>query len=492
MSRVRGFRLRCTAHTLGRIRKEIINNYQESSGSEAMPIKKELFLKQFSQQALDERISLFIGAGGSCDAGYPNWVSLFTPFAKDLGTTIDESTDYYRLAQYYSNKFGQAELRKRINERINKNNFESPLLEELIDIGFTNVWTTNFDNIIELNYQKRNILTNKVFRDSDLSNIDINRRINIFKMNGDVTNLEGIVATQSDYERYSDTHRIMLMFFKKELISSTFLFIGYSFTDHLVLNCLGEITRYLGDSATYHYTIMKNDQKNPYFEHFIEDIEQRYHMRVLLVDEYRDIPNVLTELNKRIRNKRVFVSGAFTSCMTEIEEYSHNLSRNLTSHLLKNDYRIVNGIGSRFGTHLIGYANEHLAKNGIKDIEKYLIVKPFVGHGEKSLEEKKSTREEVISKCGAAIFVFGEVDGNSVNTKSGVLEEFEIACAQHKTIIPISYPDMISQEIWQKVKCNLTRYPYLEGKIDLLTSIESTDVISNIIIHILDSMHEVR
>lgn len=54
-----------------------------------MPIDKEQFLKQFVKQALDERISLFLGAGGSCDAGYPNWADLFAPFARDLGTPIN-------------------------------------------------------------------------------------------------------------------------------------------------------------------------------------------------------------------------------------------------------------------------------------------------------------------------------------------------------------------------------------------------------------------
>lgn len=455
-----------------------------------MPIDKEQFLKQFVKQALDERISLFLGAGGSCDAGYPNWADLFAPFARDLGTPINESTDYYRLAQYYSNSFGPGELRKRINERINRNNFESQLLEELIDIGFTNVWTTNFDNAIELNYQKRDILTNKVFRDSDFSNIDINKRINIFKMNGDVTNLEGIVATQSDYEKYADTHRIMLMFFKRELISSTFLFIGYSFTDHLVLDCLSEITRYLGYSATYHYTIMKNNPKDPYFKHFVEDIEQRYHIRVLLVDDYKDIQIILNELNSRIRSKRVFVSGAFSSFTSKIEEYSHNLSRNLASSLLENDYRIVNGIGRRFGTHLIGYANEYLAKQGVKDIEKHLIVKPFVGNTQGAAEEKYRSRKKVIGQCGTAIFVFGEMSENSSATKSGVMEEFEIACEQHKTIIPIAYPGMVSEIIWEKVKGELTRYPYLEGRIDLLTSVQSPEFLSQIIIQILDSVQE--
>lgn len=77
-----------------------------------MPMEKEHFLEQFSKQALDERISLFLGAGGSCDAGYPTWSSLFEPLAKELKTTIDSSTDYYLLAQYYANTFGRTELRK--------------------------------------------------------------------------------------------------------------------------------------------------------------------------------------------------------------------------------------------------------------------------------------------------------------------------------------------------------------------------------------------
>lgn len=456
-----------------------------------MPIEKEQFIKQFAKQALDDRISLFLGAGGSCDAGYPNWADLFTPLAKELGTPISESTDYYKLAQYYANSFGSTELRKGINERINRNRFESPLLEELVDIGFTNVWTTNFDNAIELNYHKRGILTNKVFRDSDFSNIELNKRINIFKMNGDVTNLEGIVATQDDYERYADTHQVTLMFFKRELISSTFLFIGYSFTDHLVLECISEITRYLG-VAPHHYTIMKNDPKNPYFKHFVEDMEQRYHIRVLLVENYSDIPIILSELNERIRKKKVFISGAFSSYETKIEKFSHEFSRNLTASLFDNDYRIINGIGRRFGTHLIGYANEYLVKMGLKDIEKYLIIKPFVGNKEDSAEKKKRLRENVIGQCGTAIFVFGETDGNSVNTKSGVLEEFDIACKLHKVIIPISYPNMISEEIWKIIKDNITEYPYLEKSIDLLMSTESAEQISKLIVHIIDSVQEAK
>lgn len=453
-----------------------------------MPISKNQFLTQFSKQALDERISLFLGAGGSRDAGYPNWADLFSPFAKELGVPLNEATDYYHLAQYYSNTYGTSELRKRINDRINRNRSKSPLLNELVNVGFSNVWTTNFDNAIELTYQDQGNLINKVFRDSDFSNIEINKRINIIKMNGDITNLEGIVATQSDYEKYMDTHRIMLMFFKRELISSTFLFIGYSFTDHLVLECLSEINRYLGDTTTFHYTIMKNNSNNPYFSHFVDDLEKRYHIRVLLVDDYSDILSIIAELNHRIRNKRVFISGAFSSYEKEIEEYSHALSKTLSSQLLSNDYRIVNGIGRRFGTHLIGYANEYLAKQGIKDFDRYLIIKPFVGNKKDSPIEKRRSREKVIGQCGTAIFVFGDLDGNSINKTSGVLEEFEIAKKQHKAIIPIAYPSMISEQIWKDVKSHITQYPYLEGKLEFLNSHYKVDSLLEIILGILDSV----
>ena len=52
--------------------------------------------------------------------------------------------------------------------------------------------------MLENNYKKRNILINKVFRDSDLSNVELNKRINIYKMNGDITNPDGICKLRSN------------------------------------------------------------------------------------------------------------------------------------------------------------------------------------------------------------------------------------------------------------------------------------------------------
>lgn len=453
-----------------------------------MSLSKIDFLKQFSKQALDNRISLFLGAGSSCDVGYPSWSNLFEPFAKDLNLDIDKC-DLYALGQYYSNKHGSAALKKYLSEKINKNEYKSDLLNELIDVNFINIWTTNFDRSIEKNYENRNIPIYTISDDTHLSNLDLYKRINIFKMNGDINNPEKIIATQNDFECYKTNHQMMLTFFKRELVSNTFLFIGYSFTDKLVLECLNEIKYYLGDSANYHYAILKKDN-TVMQEYFVDDLEKRYHIKVLLVDEYKDITITIKELNEKIRKKKIFISGAFTRFDENIEIFSHEFSKYITEALYEKDYRIINGIGSRFGTHLIGYANEYLVRNGIKNIDKYLIIKPFVSNEENAKMSKRTTRESIIKQCGTALFLFGENDKNALNSESGVIEEFEIAKEQSKTLIPIAYSGMVSEILWKKTKSEITGFPYLEKVINELTNRQSPEKISKIVVNILESTQD--
>lgn len=48
------------------------------------------------------------------------------------------------------------------------------------------------------------------------------------------------------------------------------------------------------------------------------------------------------------------------------------------------------------------------------------------------------------------------------------MEEFEIARQQHKTIIPIAYPGMVSSSIWNMVKQSITEYPSGKAKLIVL------------------------
>ena len=57
--------------------------------------------------------------------------------------------DYYQLAQYYSNKYSVSDLKRSILPKIQTLNTDSPTLNNLLDLKFHSIWTTNFDNAIE-------------------------------------------------------------------------------------------------------------------------------------------------------------------------------------------------------------------------------------------------------------------------------------------------------------------------------------------------------
>ena len=134
------------------------------------------------------------------------------------------------------------------------------------------IWTTNFDQVLENNLNKLGKITNVISKQSDLISNDLNKNINIFKLNGDIRDIQNAVITKGDLEKYGDDHDYFLAFFKRELITKTFLFLGYSFTDSLVLPCVSELGRAFKNNQPHHYTIIKKSNCSD-FQSFIKDLE---------------------------------------------------------------------------------------------------------------------------------------------------------------------------------------------------------------------------
>lgn len=445
-------------------------------------MEDKLFFEDFAEKIINDEVSLFLGAGISSSAGYPGWGTLLEPCAKKLGISITEDTDLYLVAQYYANAFGYNDLKKIINDSINQIGHKSTLLDELLAINFRTIWTTNYDTIIESNLSERKIKTNKIFDDKDLANISKLNRVNIYKLNGDINNLDKIIITQRDIENYEKEHRLLMTFFKKELVSNTFLFLGYSFKDTLVLSCLSDISACLGESSNYHYTILE-DKKTPMFHRFIEDLEKRYHIRTLLVESNKDIPDVLKKLNHKLKQKKVFISGSFDVLPTDEDIFADQLCAELSRQLLENNYRICSGMGYKLGDYFSGHALKYLLQKNITDTEKLISLKPmpfFI-----PANEKKSFRQSLIADCNFVIFLFGKSDGQ--DKSEGVLEEFEIAQSLKKYIIPIGITGYSSSQIAKKVMKNFKKYPYLKSYISIFNS--ERDV-SNLIGHILSLLNE--
>ena len=371
-----------------------------------------------------------------------------------------------------------------INKTLNTYQHDSTLVSSILNVGFKSIWTTNYDKIIENNIVKLNAFSNTIFDEKDLVNISWQNRINIFKLNGDISNLNNIVITQNDIDNYQNNHALFLTFLKRELVTNTFIFIGYSFNDHIVLSALAEINQYLGESSNTHYTIMKNKHTDE-FKMFIEDLEKRYHIKTVLVEEYVEIPLLLDKLKRRILDSNVFISGSFEYLSSEEDTFAYSLCKSLGEKLIDSNYNIVTGFGRNIGYYISGVVTQKIINNNIGNIEERLIMRPFA-HIMTS-EEDTQFRKLLISNANSTVYMFGQhlKNGQPENSR-GTLEEYELAKSMKKIIIPIGVTGYSSREIFNDVKRNLIYYPYLEQYIDVLENEKYVDIISSCIVAILN------
>lgn len=177
-------------------------------------IERKEFVKKYAEKCRNNSAAIFLGAGMSVDAGLPSWKDLFSPLADELGIDINE-THYqiYDVAQFYANRFGTNELYKKIGQEINRIIQSSKALDQLSLLQCNSIWTTNFDQVLESNLAKCGKITNVISKESDLISCDLNKNINIFKLNGDIRDIQNAVITKNDLEKYPDYHNYYLAFF---------------------------------------------------------------------------------------------------------------------------------------------------------------------------------------------------------------------------------------------------------------------------------------
>ena len=167
------------------------------------------FINEMAEHIIRDESSLFLGAGSSCSVGFPSWGKLLEECAHKLNIKITKDTDLFSIAQYFSNRYGKTALQTIVKSVLNKNfEFESELLNSIMDLNFKNIWTTNYDSVIEDNLSKRRIISNKIIRDSDLVSLVPQTDVTIYKLNGDVSDSDNIVITKADIEKYNDNHQL--------------------------------------------------------------------------------------------------------------------------------------------------------------------------------------------------------------------------------------------------------------------------------------------
>lgn len=453
--------------------------------SEAIKIKGEIsrkdLIKELEKAINSEEIAAFIGAGLSVSSGFPTWAELLKEPADEIRLDVEKESDLVNLAQYYSNVKQRSSIDDLIKENFSKLNEPTRNHNLLAQLPISTYWTTNYDKLLEKALEGNNKLPFVKTKDEQLRGTNRNFDAVVYKLHGDVDSPEDAVITRSDYEEFGyNKRKLFREVLEGDLLTKTFLFLGFSFSDPNFNYVIGRLRVLLEESKTRkHYCIMKRvsdketdlDYKKAKQELQIEDLN-RYGIFTYLVDEYLEITDVLQTIVDRYRRKTIFISGSADSYGVFSDEEGKIFLHTLSMRLAEKGYHIVNGYGRGVGEYMLSGVAEYCLING-KNILDYLTIMPFPQSNISHIDIGdlyQENRKQMIEKCGVVIFVFGNKNGEIAN---GVLEEFSISKEKGLMCLPIGYTEGAAKEIFESLSSNdnseavITANQQVEGDIFL-------------------------
>jgi len=260
------------------------------------------FINKYVKEIRNNNAAMFIGAGFSKSAGYVDWKHLLKGIAEDLGLDVDKEYDLISLTQYCYNKNGNRSL---INDILIDEFSKDGGIDEnhklIARLPILTYWTTNYDSLIEDALQEAGRIVDVKYNNNHLSLTKPHRDAIVYKMHGDKSNPNEAILIKDDYEQYYRKHAQYITALSGDLVSKTFLFVGFSFSDPNINYILNRIRiEYEPGNSKQHYTIIRKPKRSDYtlqedYEYarrkhdlFIEDLK-RYNIQTLLVDDYSEI-----------------------------------------------------------------------------------------------------------------------------------------------------------------------------------------------------------
>lgn len=449
-------------------------------------------LKRFADKYVkaieDENAAVFAGAGLSVGSGFVNWKELLRSIAEELNLDVDREHDLVALAQYYDNeKGGRGSINSQLVSEFTKNVQASENHKILASLPIKTYWTTNYDKLIENTLMEYGKLVDTKISPTNIATNIPKRDAIVYKMHGDISLPNEAVITKEDYENYNESRQVFTTALQGDLITKTFLFIGFSFEDPNLEYILSRIRVLLGNSGPDHYCFLKRvneadfkDNSEFIYEKTKQELKikdlKRYRIQSLLVDDFSEITNVLNLIKSKLKRRRIFISGAAHSYGEWNQSRAENLIFNLSKRLAESEYKIISGFGVGIGSSVINGTLSHVYSKRKKHIEDYLILRPFPQNIIDSVERDKlwnSYREDMISEAGIAIFFFGnKLSQGQVVDSDGLYKEFEISINQGVKVIPIGCTGFVSRQLWERVINSIEEYyPNNSELYDLINSL---------------------
>lgn len=210
--------------------------------------------------------SLMIGAGFSKNAKRingsgplpPDWRELaykmfdeLYPNNQDSEKRIQECSgkNVLSLAQKYKVIFGRQKLNKLIEQSVSDDYFEpTELYEDLLRLDWEDIYTTNYDTLLEKTLHKLNLKREYqiIYSCNDLPQ---STRPRLIKLHGSVDKSNNYIITEEDYRTYPVKYAPFVNTVQQSMIETQLCLIGFSGTDPNFLNWLGWLRDNMGDNC---------------------------------------------------------------------------------------------------------------------------------------------------------------------------------------------------------------------------------------------------
>lgn len=439
-------------------------------------MNKSLFIRKLAHELSSGDLAVFIGAGLSMASGGVSWSVLLRDIAEELGLDISKEKDLVSVAQYYVNAKNQNKgaLVQSIYDQLNLRDAEpNENHSVLAKMPIERFWTTNYDELIEkaLSREKRSF--SSIYENKQFLTPLRRTSARIYKMHGDIRHPSEVVITRADFEKYHHTHSPFINALSGDLATNTFLFLGLSFTDPNLFYVLSRLHVEYDESVRPHYAIMKRFSREEFesdedFEYSkirqnlaVNDLV-RYNITVLLVDEHREVTEILREMDKMYRKNTIFISGSAHEYGYFSQEETSKLLESVIDEQFSNGRRIISGYGLGLGDMIVGAAVRKAYSLRNRSLEDHLLVRPFPQtpqEGENIGELWEAYRQDMISRSGIAIFIFGNKMINScLERANGVYREYEIARELGLNIVPVGSTGYEAARIWEEVNSNFESF----------------------------------
>ncbi len=480
----------------------IFNNDLQKWGVD-MATKKQ-FLRNYVKAIKDGNAAVFAGAGLSRPSGFVDWKELLRPLADDIGLNIDDEHDLTAVAQYVRNKYGsRAAINSTLLDAFSKDVAANENVSILTRLPIYTYWTTNYDQLIENGLHAANRKSDVKIDYKQLSSTKRDRDAVVYKMHGDVNHAADAVLTKDDYVQYDRSHPFFRNVLQGDLISKTFLFIGFSFEDPNLDSILGQIRLLLDENIRSHFCFMKrvsrSDAKNDEdygYQKARQDLREedlrRYGIQTVFVNDYAEITDILKEIERAVLSDNVFISGSadfFEGNWSKAK--TEELAYKLSNQLIKAGFRVTSGFGLGIGSSVINGALDEIYNSKFKHIDEHLCLRPFPQGIEDSREREKKWkkyRQEMLSENGVAVFIMGNKKDSSGEKMlaNGCIEEFQIAKANDCMIIPLGSTGDAAAQIYAEINEEKEAYPYLEDYWSVLSSEDDVDKLVKAVISIAE------